>query len=79
MTDSDLVAALAVADDVVDLDPVNGAALKRVLDRSLRIQRTLESIAYCDDEDRPEYEPHPLYRSHMIAIAKRALVEAGHD
>ncbi len=40
-----------------------------------RLSDALRAIAYCDDEGSEYYEPHPLYRTHMILLARRALDE----
>ncbi len=38
-----------------------------------RLRDLLATIAYCDEPKHEKFEPHPLYRSHMITIAKRGL------
>lgn len=49
-------------------------------DRIDELGRVLSMIAHCDDADHPDFEPHGLYRSMMVGIARNVLgVEQDHS
>lgn len=47
--------------------------MEEAAERIEELERTLSLIAFCDTDGHPDEEPHGLYRSHMIQIAKRRL------
>jgi hypothetical protein len=48
-------------------------ALHRVRSQIEGLEEVMSMIAYCDDPEHQYHEPHGLYRSHMIRMAKSAL------